>query len=64
MLLTLEDGSVDVDENNGDESDDKKLKLPVVRVHKGQRGRDSKLHFDVKRLSCCTIIFFLLLTPE
>ena len=50
ILVTLEDGSVDVDENNGDESDDKELKLPVVRVDKGQCGRDSKLHFDVKKI--------------
>lgn len=47
MWQTLEDGSVDVNEHNGDEGDDEKLVLPVVGVDEGQRRRESELHFDI-----------------
>ena len=49
MWQTLEDGTVDVDENNGHKGDDEELVLPVVRVDEGQRRRESELHFNFKK---------------
>ncbi len=42
----MENGAIDVDENDGDEGDDEELELPVVGVDKGESRGEAEQHDD------------------